>query len=175
LLRTGRQAAAAELDDKGVVAAVFEPGFSSRPQSDALAGRGMGLNIVERTVAHMGGEVKLDYQAGVFTRFRLSVPLSGAITQALLFKLGGQVYAVPAAHVVEALPVGPEVLAGSSVVTTMPAQHPAGDAPALASPALHALLGVELPPGRRAAPCTCATAAATSSSPATRSLARAPW
>jgi CheY-like chemotaxis protein len=151
LLRTGRQAAAAELDDKGVVAAVFEPGFSSRPQSDALAGRGMGLNIVERTVAHMGGEVKLDYQAGVFTRFRLSVPLSGAITQALLFKLGGQVYAVPAAHVVAALPVGPEVLAGSSVVTTMPAQHPAGDAPALPLLRLHALLGVELPPGRRAA------------------------
>jgi len=44
----------------------FEPGFSTRPHSDALAGRGMGLNIVERTIAHMGGEVKLDYQAGVF-------------------------------------------------------------------------------------------------------------
>ncbi len=151
LVRTGRQAAAAELDDKGVVTAVFEPGFSSRPQSDALAGRGMGLNIVERTVAHMGGEVKLEYQAGVFTRFRLSVPLSGAITQALLFKLGGQVYAVPAAHVVEALPVGPEILAGNSVMTTMPAQHPTGGASALPLLRLHALLGVELPPGRRAA------------------------
>jgi CheY-like chemotaxis protein len=65
--------------------------------------------------------------------------------------LGGQVYAVPAAHVVEALPVGPEILAGNSVVTTLPAQHPAGDVPALPLLRLHALLGVELPPGRRAA------------------------
>jgi CheY-like chemotaxis protein len=151
LLRAGRQEAAATLDDKALVKAVFEPGFSSRSQSDALAGRGMGLNIVERTVAHIGGEVKLEYRAGVFTRFHLSVPLSGAITQALLFKLGGQVYAVPAAHVVEALPVGPEILAGNSVVTTLPAQHPAGDVPALPLLRLHALLGVELPPGRRAA------------------------
>ncbi|MGB8297880.1 MAG: response regulator [Polyangia bacterium] len=151
LLRSGRTEAAAALDDQGVVAAVFEPGFSSRPQSDALAGRGMGLNVVERTVAHMGGEVKLEFQAGVFTRFRLSVPLSGAITQALLFKLGGHVYAVPAAYVVEALPVGPEILAGNSVVTALPAQHAGGNMPTLPLLRLHALLGVELPPGRRAA------------------------
>jgi chemosensory pili system protein ChpA (sensor histidine kinase/response regulator) len=151
LRRTGRQDAADALDDKGVVAAVFEPGFSTRPHSDALAGRGMGLNIVERTIEHMGGEVKLECQAGVFTRFRLSVPLSGTITQALLFKLGGQVYAVPAAHVIEALPVGPDVLAGNAIVTPMPAKHPTGNAPALLLLRLHALLGVELPPGRRAA------------------------
>ena len=151
LRRTGRQEAAAALDDKGLLATVFEPGFSTRSHSDALAGRGMGLNIVERTVAHMGGEVKLEYQAGAFTRFRLSVPLSGMITQAVLFKLGGQVYAVPAAHVIEALPVGSDMLAGNSVVARMPAKHPAGNAPALPVLHLHALLGVELSPGRRAA------------------------
>jgi CheY-like chemotaxis protein len=151
LLRAGRETSAAALDDKGLLAAIFEPGFSTRPHSDAVAGRGMGLNIVERTIAHMGGEVKLDFQAGAFTRFRLSVPLSGTITQALLFKLGGQVYAVPAAHVIEALPVGPDILAGNAVVTPMPAKHATGNAPALPLLRLHALLGVELPPGRRAA------------------------
>jgi len=150
LVRAGRQAAAAELDDEGVRAAVFEPGFSTRPHSDPLAGRGMGLNIVERTVAHMGGEVKLEYEAGVFTRFRLSIPLTATITQALLFKLGGQVYAVPATHVIEALPVGPDILAGNSVVTPMPSKHEAGNLPGLPLLRLHALLGIELPPGRRA-------------------------
>jgi chemosensory pili system protein ChpA (sensor histidine kinase/response regulator) len=151
LRRTGRHEAADALDDQGLAAVVFEPGFSTRPHSDALAGRGMGLNIVERTIAHMGGEVRLEYQAGAFTRFHLSVPLGGTITQALLFKLGGQVYAVPAAHVVEALPVGPDVLAGNAIVTPMPARHPVGNLPALQLLRLHALLGVELPPGRRAA------------------------
>jgi chemotaxis protein histidine kinase CheA/ActR/RegA family two-component response regulator len=150
LVRAGRQAAAAGLDDKGVRAAVFEPGFSTRPHSDPLAGRGMGLNIVERTVAHMGGEVKLEYEAGVFTRFRLLIPLTATITQALLFKLGGQVYAVPATHVIEALPVGPDILAGNSVVTPMPSKHEAGNLPGLPLLRLHALLGIELPPGRRA-------------------------
>ena len=150
LVRTGRQAAAAALDDKSLLTTVFEPGFSTRLHSDPLAGRGMGLNIVERTVAHMGGEVKLEYQAGVFTRFRLSVPLTATITQALLFKLGGQVYAVPATHVIEALPLGPDILAGNSVVTHMPTGHPAGNLPVLPLLRLHALLGIELPPGRRA-------------------------
>ena len=151
LRRTGRQHAADSLDDTGIVAAVFEPGFSTRPHSDSLAGRGMCLNIVESTIAHMGGEVRLEHKAGVFTRFCLTVPLSGTITQALLFKLGGQVYAVPAAHVVEALPVGPDVLAGNAIVTPMPPRHPVGNAPPLHLLRLHALLGIELPPGRRAA------------------------
>jgi chemosensory pili system protein ChpA (sensor histidine kinase/response regulator) len=151
LRRTGRQAAAAGLNEKGLLAAVFEPGFSTRPHSDPLAGRGMGLNIVESTIAHMGGEVKLEYQAGVFTRFRLSVPLTAAISQAMLFKLGGQVYVVPAAYVIEALPVAPDILAGNSIVTPMAVSLPAGNLPALPLLRLHALLGVELPPGRRAA------------------------
>jgi chemosensory pili system protein ChpA (sensor histidine kinase/response regulator) len=151
LLRAGRRDAAATLDDEGLVMAVFEPGFSTRPHSDSLAGRGMGLNIVERTVARMGGEVKLESQAGAFTRFRLSVPLTATITQALLFKLGGQVYVVPAAYVVEALPVGPDILAGNSLVTFMPPNQTAGNAPSLPLLRLHALLGVELPPGRRTA------------------------
>ena len=48
----------------------------------------------------MGGEIKVESQAGAFTRFKLTLPLAGAITQGLLFKIGGQVYAVPAAHVI---------------------------------------------------------------------------
>jgi len=150
LRRTGRQQAAAGLDDKALLATVFEPGFSTRPHSDPVAGRGMGLNIVERTIAHMGGEVKLESEAGAFTRFRLSVPLTAAITQAMLFKLGGQVYVVPAAYVIEALPVGPDLLSGNSIVTPMTPNHSAGNLPALPLLHLHLLLGVELPPGRRA-------------------------
>jgi chemotaxis protein histidine kinase CheA/ActR/RegA family two-component response regulator len=149
LSRTGRQQAAEDLDDKTVREAVFEPGFSTRPHSDALAGRGMGLNIVERTVAHMGGEVKLEFQTGAFTRFRLTIPLSAKITQALLFKLGGQVYAVPAAHVIEAVPVDPSMLVGNAVVVSLKSTQ--SGAPSWPILRLHALLGVELPPGRRAA------------------------
>ena len=41
-----------------------EAGFSTRALSDALAGRGMGMNIVKRAVARMGGGIKVESQAG---------------------------------------------------------------------------------------------------------------
>jgi chemotaxis protein histidine kinase CheA/ActR/RegA family two-component response regulator len=151
LRASGELSPDASLGDETLVNAIFEAGFSTRMQSDALAGRGMGLNIVKRAVARMGGEVKVESQAGAFTRFRLSLPLTGAITQGLLFKIGGQVYAVPAAHVIEVLPIGHNVLAG-----TTPTAKDSGELPAIAGVTvpilkLHAMFGLELPPGRRAA------------------------
>lgn len=141
----------ANANDETLVNAIFEAGFSTRSQSDALAGRGLGMNIVKRAVVRMGGEIKVESQPGAFTRFRLSLPLAGAIMQGLLFKIGGQVYAVPAAHVIEVLPIGHNVLTG---VATMPSES--GELPVLGGVnipilRLHALLGIELPPGRRAA------------------------
>jgi chemosensory pili system protein ChpA (sensor histidine kinase/response regulator) len=141
-----------DVNDEGLVNAIFEAGFSTRAQSDALAGRGMGMNIVKRAVQRMGGEVKVESQAGAFTRFKLTLPLAGAITQGLLFKIGGQVYAVPAAHVIEVLPIGHNVLASPSP----PVANLSGELPAIGGVSvpilkLHALLGLELPPGRHAA------------------------
>ena len=52
--------------------------------------------------------------------FQVTLPLAGAITQGLLFKIGGQVYAVPAAHVIEVLPIGHNVLARSPAPGTAP-------------------------------------------------------
>jgi chemotaxis protein histidine kinase CheA len=151
LRRSGQEPEADEASDETLVNAIFEPGFSTRPQSDALAGRGMGMNIVKRAVMRLGGEVKVESKAGAYTRFRLSLPMSGAITQGLLFKLGGQVYVVPAAHVIEVLPIGHNVLAGSATSTNDSGEMPVLGGVSVPILKLHALLGIELPPGRRAA------------------------
>jgi chemosensory pili system protein ChpA (sensor histidine kinase/response regulator) len=151
LRSSGQLAESDEPNDDALVAAIFEPGFSTRPQSDALAGRGMGMNIVKRAISRLGGEVKVESKPGLFTRFRLSLPVSGAITQGLLFKLGGQVYAVPAAHVIEVLPIGHNVLAGSASTARDSGELPVLGGVSLPILKLHALLGIELPPGRRAA------------------------
>src|SRR5262249_17960207 len=90
LVRAGRLAADAPLGEAQLVQAILEPGFSSRTQSDALAGRGMGLDIVKKAVVRLGGDVSVEYVEGQFTRFGLRLPLTAAITQALLFKVGGQ-------------------------------------------------------------------------------------
>jgi chemotaxis protein histidine kinase CheA len=145
LVRAGRLAPGAALDEATMLAAIFEPGFSSRETSDALAGRGMGLNIVRQAVVRLGGDVSVEYRPGM-TRFRLSVPLTAAITQALLFKVGGQVYAVPAVHVVEALPIGLDDLLSHGREAAASVLGPG--VPVLR---LQSLLGVETPPGRRGA------------------------
>ncbi len=143
LVRLGQLTPEAPLTEGAMQTALFEAGVSSRATSDALAGRGMGLDIVKKALMRLGGDVRLEYQAGTGTQFELTVPVAAAITQALLFKLGGQVYAIPAAHVVEAVPLGADDL---------PISAPRTDAAAaLPFLRLHALLGTERPPGRRGA------------------------
>ncbi|HSD87679.1 MAG TPA: response regulator [Kofleriaceae bacterium] len=76
-------------------------GVSVRGDADELAGRGIGLDLVRQTVARLGGEVKVASSAGRGTTFSLRLPLSTSLAQAMLFKVGGQVYAIPAVHVSE--------------------------------------------------------------------------
>ncbi|HET7202647.1 MAG TPA: ATP-binding protein, partial [Steroidobacteraceae bacterium] len=59
------------LDVKGVYALLFRPGFSTRDAQDRDAGRGVGLDLVRRTVQELGGKVGVATAAGKFTRFRI--------------------------------------------------------------------------------------------------------
>jgi chemotaxis protein histidine kinase CheA len=149
LIRAGTDVTSAT--DRQLLAAIFEPGFSVRQTADGLAGRGMGLDIVKRAVVRLGGEVGVESRAGTGTRFRLVVPVHAAITEAVLFKVGGQVYALPAAHVVRALPLGPGaplVKDGAGEAWLDQGADAGGRIPVVRLPVL---LGVESPPGPRAA------------------------
>ncbi len=81
--------------------ALFDAGVSSKDEADELAGRGIGLDLVRETVARLGGEVQLASTPGRGTTFTLRLPVTTAVAQAMLFKVGGQVYALPQVHVVE--------------------------------------------------------------------------
>jgi len=81
--------------------AIFEPGLSTRAETDSLAGRGVGLDAVRDTIARLGGDVTVASTRGQGTTFTLQLPITTAISQALLFKIHGSVYAVPNVHVVE--------------------------------------------------------------------------
>src|SRR5262249_58079072 len=82
-------------------------GVSVRGDADELAGRGIGIDLVRQTIARLGGEVKVTSSPGRGTTFSLRLPLSTSLAQAMLFKVGGQVYAIPNVHVVDTTLVEP--------------------------------------------------------------------
>jgi chemosensory pili system protein ChpA (sensor histidine kinase/response regulator) len=143
LVRGGRMAAAvAALDDAAVCEAIFLPGVSTREAVDDLAGRGMGLDAVREAIVRLGGDVAVESVPGAGTRFVVRLPLTTAILQALLFKVGGQVYAVPVVSVVETAQVAaPAVERGAEGewITVRSERLPLVR--------LGALLGVPPPPG----------------------------
>lgn len=111
LVETGRwtPTRAQHATDAEVLDALLGSSVSVRGDADELAGRGIGIGLVRETVARLGGEVDVSSVAGRGTTFSLRMPLSTALAQAMLFKVGGQVYAIPNVHVIDTLLVEPGV------------------------------------------------------------------
>lgn len=80
---------------------LFRPGFTTRPEADLGAGRGIGLSAVQEAVARQGGRVEVYSEKGRGTLFRLRLPLSVSIARALLLGCDGETYALPISAIVE--------------------------------------------------------------------------
>jgi two-component system chemotaxis sensor kinase CheA len=78
---TAEQGAA--LDSKAVLSLLFKPGFSTRDSQDRDAGRGVGLDLVRRTVQALGGKVGISTAIGKFTRFRIVLQADQAYQEAV--------------------------------------------------------------------------------------------
>ncbi len=77
---------------------IFEPGFSTMDQVTAIAGRGVGMDVVRKTLDTIGGEIKVISEPGVGTTIQLTLPSSMAVKSCLLFELKDEVYAIPLAY-----------------------------------------------------------------------------
>ena len=80
---------------------IFAAGLSTADEVTEISGRGVGLDVVRAALDALKGTIELDSERGKGTTFRLMVPLTLASIQALLFRVGGRLYAVPLASVVE--------------------------------------------------------------------------
>jgi len=82
-----------------------EPGFSTREEAGRYSGRGVGMNVVKKTVDSLGGTIDLTSEKGAGTRIRAKLPINLSIIKAMLFKAGGQIHAIPAEYIRETVRV----------------------------------------------------------------------
>jgi chemosensory pili system protein ChpA (sensor histidine kinase/response regulator) len=88
-----------ELGDRELMELIFQPGFSTATEVTELAGRGVGMDVVRAELASFGGRVALSSETGRGTRFTLYLPMTLAIAQVVLVKIGTRRYAIPAGMV----------------------------------------------------------------------------
>lgn len=77
---------------------IFEPGFSTMDTVTAISGRGVGMDVVKKTLDTIGGTVRIASVEDQGTVIRLSLPSSMAVKASLLFELDQEVYAIPLAY-----------------------------------------------------------------------------
>jgi len=91
------------VSDREVVQLIFSQGFSTRESITEVSGRGVGLDVVLKSIERLNGLVEVETVPGVGTKFIIQLPLTLAIISALLVEVSGRTYAIPLGSVVESL------------------------------------------------------------------------
>jgi two-component system chemotaxis sensor kinase CheA len=86
------------------------PGFSTRDESDRASGRGVGMSVVLAAVEELSGTLRLETEKGTGTRFVIELPVTLAITDALIATVAGETFAVPQGAVREVVEVAVDAL-----------------------------------------------------------------
>ncbi len=86
---------------------IFEPGFSTAAKITNISGRGVGLDVVKRQIEKLNGSVSVSSQKGKGSKFVIKLPLTLAIIQGLLVKVGKEIYSIPISSVIESHRIKP--------------------------------------------------------------------
>lgn len=82
------------MTDKDVIDLLFKPSFSTAKVVSDVSGRGVGLDVVKTKIEALGGDINVDTKLGEGSCFRIRLPLTLAIIQALMVELGNEKYAI---------------------------------------------------------------------------------
>ena len=93
----------AQLSDQEVLQLIFQPGFSTAQQVTNLSGRGVGMDVVKRTIEALRGSINIVSNPGEGSEISLMIPLTLAIIDGLLVRVGSGRYVIPLAAVEECL------------------------------------------------------------------------
>jgi two-component system, chemotaxis family, sensor kinase CheA len=98
------------MSDEAVWMLIFEAGFSTADVITDVSGRGVGMDVVKRNIADMGGRVELSSAEGHGTRTTIRLPLTLAILDGMSVGVGGQTFILPLGSIVESLQITDEEL-----------------------------------------------------------------
>jgi len=87
-----------KMSQEEIISFIFEPGFSTNDAVNSLSGRGVGMDVVKKAIDSVGGNIKVQTEAGKGAVFSLILPSSMAVKSTLLFEVGHSQYAVPLAY-----------------------------------------------------------------------------
>ncbi|QDQ26652.1 response regulator [Chitinimonas arctica] len=98
-LEKGMIEAGGEYTDAQIMALIFEVGFSTASSVTQLSGRGIGMDVVKTEIEDLGGRVEVTSERGQGTTFTIHLPLTLAVTQAVLVKVADKLFAIPSVMV----------------------------------------------------------------------------
>jgi len=98
VVQEGQQLADEEIDNL-----VFQPGFSTADEVTDLSGRGVGMDVVVRNIQNLGGRVSIRSTPGKGSTFSLTLPLTLAVLDGMVVRVGSETYVLPLANIIESL------------------------------------------------------------------------
>jgi two-component system chemotaxis sensor kinase CheA len=102
-VKKGLVEANAQLSDGEIDDLIFHPGFSTANSISDVSGRGVGMDVVKRSIQALGGRISISSKPGRGTVFTLSLPLTLAVLDGMVVTVSGQTLVVPLTAIVETL------------------------------------------------------------------------
>ncbi|MFN3235421.1 MAG: chemotaxis protein CheA [Pseudomonadales bacterium] len=93
------------LSDDQIHDLIFQPGFSTAETVSDVSGRGVGMDVVRKNILALGGSVSVSSEEGVGSTFTIQLPLTLAILDGQLVRVGKEIYVFPLVSIVESLSV----------------------------------------------------------------------
>lgn len=97
-----------ELSRDKIYDLIFAPGFSTAKEVSDVSGRGVGMDVVKRNIKDLGGVVEVKSEQGLGSTFTIRLPLTLAILDGQLVRIGDQTYVVPLVSIIESLQIKSE-------------------------------------------------------------------
>ncbi|HNW93631.1 MAG TPA: chemotaxis protein CheA, partial [bacterium] len=98
------------ITDQQIYALIFQPGFSTADQVTNLSGRGVGMDVVRKNLDRLRGAIDIETVAGQGTTFRIKIPLTLAIIDGMLIRLGHERFILPLTAIIQSLRIKPDQL-----------------------------------------------------------------